>query len=78
MLDNDHLRNLLYLKYTNTSDIVDRILSRNWETDHECLMELNAIKTGFDNREEWAMRGKFDLKLVFYLMETHSFKRNFI
>lgn len=58
--DYDQLRkDLIYLKYTNTSNVVDRILSHNWEKNHECSTELTAIKTGWDNHEEWAIRGKF-------------------
>lgn len=58
--DYDHLRKeLIYLKYSNTSGIIDRILSHNWTKNNECLSELSAMKTGWDNHEEWAVRGKF-------------------
>lgn len=49
---------LFYFRSINTSNIIDRVLSHNWTQNHECLTELKAIKTGLENHEEWALRGR--------------------
>lgn len=52
---------LFYLRNVDTSNIVDRILSRNWTENHDCLLELNAIKNGLKNHEEWAIEGILEI-----------------
>lgn len=56
---------LFYMRDFNTSNAINGILSHNWTENHECLMELNAIKIGLKNREEWAMRGNVKKKSKF-------------
>lgn len=58
-LEND----LFYLRNFNTSNIIDRVLSHNWTKNHECSTELNAIKKGLQNHEEWAIRGELYISL---------------
>lgn len=48
---------LFYMRNFNISNAIDGILSQKWTENHECLAELNAIKTGLKNHEEWAIRG---------------------
>ena len=49
---------LFSMRNFDISNAIDEILSRNWTQNHECLIELNAIKNGIKNHEEWAIRGK--------------------
>lgn len=43
----------------NISNVISEVLShKNWIENRECLMELTAIKHGFDDFEEWAVRSK--------------------
>lgn len=44
----------------DSSNILDTILNYDWTKNHECLNELKAIKNGFNNREEWAMKCKLN------------------
>lgn len=59
-------KKLFYLRNFNTSNIIDRVLSHNWTKNHECLTELNAIKTGLQNHEEWAIRGTLYFSLHYF------------
>lgn len=39
----------------NVSNVIFETISQhNWTENRECLMELNTIKNGIDNFEEWA------------------------
>lgn len=44
---------------------IDAIVSyRNiWSENQECSIELNSIKTGIDNNEEWVTKCEFDLSM---------------
>lgn len=56
-------KELFYLKNFNTSNIVNGILTYNWtQNQEECLKELNAIKIGVENREEWAIKGRMNFE----------------
>lgn len=37
-----------------SSVIMETISQHNWTENHECLVELTAIKNGIDNFDEWA------------------------
>lgn len=52
------------LRNFDASNAIKRILSGNWTENHECLIELNAIKSGLNNHEEWAIRGELDSNIV--------------
>lgn len=57
-------RDLFYLRNFDASNLIERVLSPiNWITNHECLAELTAIRDGLENHEEWAIRGKPDLRI---------------
>lgn len=59
----------------NFSNLISEIsLQKNWRENRECLMELTAIKHGFDVFDEWAVKRKaysnsFETKFLneFYL-----------
>lgn len=63
-------KQLFYLRNFNTSSIIDKILFHNWTENHECLTELNAIRKGLQNHEEWAIRGK--LYFSYYIVSKIS------
>lgn len=63
--DNQALREIIYLRSFDPANIINGILSHNWIKNHDCLIELNAIKTGLENHEEWAIRGKQHFNLRF-------------
>lgn len=46
----------LFLKndFNISNIIIETISKHDWAENHECLLELNAIKNGIDNFEEWA------------------------
>lgn len=51
----------------NVSNAISTILSHNWTKNHECIIELNAIKKGLVNQEVWAMKCKLKMEnLLFY------------
>lgn len=52
-------KDFLSLRNFHRSKAIDEVLFYNWTENHECLIELNAIKNGLDNYEEWAARSKF-------------------
>lgn len=38
-------------------NVIDAILShKNWTGNHECSIELNSIKRGIENHEEWVKK----------------------
>lgn len=53
-------KNLMFASKFDRSNFIDSILTFNWTKNHECLNELNAIKTGVTNREKWAIKRQFD------------------
>lgn len=53
-------RDIFYLKDFNTWNAISGTLSKNWTENHECFIELNAIKNGLKKHEEWAIRGKLE------------------
>lgn len=56
----EHLKNNFHatndLNITNT---IGEFMSQNRTENHECLIELNAIKNGIINFDEWAITRKF-------------------
>ena len=34
-------------------------MSHNWTENSDCLIELNAIRNGIQNSEEWAIKSKY-------------------
>lgn len=39
---------------------IDAILShKNWTENHECSIELNSIKNGIENHEEWVTKCEY-------------------
>lgn len=55
-------KDILYVRNFNTWDAISGVLSQNWTKNQECLSELNAVKSGLEKDEEWALRGKLDSK----------------
>lgn len=45
-------------KNFNISNIVDEVLFGDWTDNIHCLVELNAIKFGLTNFEEWAVKSR--------------------
>lgn len=45
------------MRHFNVPNSVSRILSHNWTDNQDCLIELNAIKNGLENDEQWAIQG---------------------
>lgn len=44
----------------NIPNAIDTILSHsNWTENHECVIELNAIKDGIESNEEWVTNCKY-------------------
>lgn len=59
--DNDQIqKDLFNLRKFNVSSAINGILNHNWLENRECLIELNAIKNGLDNDEQWAMKGRLN------------------
>ena len=50
------VRNLFPSNKFDISSAINGILSQNWTQNQECLIELNAIKKGINNHEEWAIK----------------------
>lgn len=44
----------------NVTNIVNEILLGDWTNNIHCLVELNAIKFGLKNFDEWAVKSGFD------------------
>ena len=51
-------KNLISVKNLDIFYGINEILFGNWTQDRQCLTELNAIKNGLKNSEEWAFKGK--------------------
>lgn len=59
---NDQIRTRnLFIENFNTTEIIKRISSHHWIVNQECVNELNAIINGRNNRQLWAVKGKFEL-----------------
>ena len=54
------LRNLFFMRNFNVSNAINEILSSNWTENHKCLVELNAIKSGVNNYDEWAIKCRWN------------------
>lgn len=52
------IEDLIFMRNFNKSNAIDAILSHNWTKNHECLMELNALKKGLIDHEGWAIKCK--------------------
>lgn len=52
--------------FTMTNTILE-IMVHNWSENYQCLNELNAIKNGIFNTDEWAVARKFFLLLAIEL-----------
>lgn len=64
-LENNQIRaDTFYLRNFNAPNAISGISSRYWTENHECLIELNAIKNGIDQHEEWAIRGRSNFTFV--------------
>lgn len=59
-LDNDLVKqNIFSMKRVNIPNSISEILSHNnWTNNQDCLIELNAIQTGIENGERWAIQGR--------------------
>lgn len=55
----ERIRNELFSDISNTITIIES-LSQNWTENHECLIELNAIKNGIINSDEWAIKSTWN------------------
>lgn len=60
---NQFEKELFYIRNFDVSRAINEILTYNWTKNQECLNEINAIKSGIENHEEWAIRGKLDFFL---------------
>lgn len=60
-------KGIFYLRNFDTSTTIDGILSYEWTKNRECLIELNEIKKGLENHEEWALKGE----QKFYFIKYH-------
>lgn len=56
----DQIKHDLYsMRDFNISNLISEMWSHaNWRENRECLMELTAIKHGFDVFDEWAVKRK--------------------
>lgn len=52
----------------NISNIVHEVLHADWTDNFHCLVELNAIKYGLRNFDEWAIRSWYSI-LFFQSLE---------
>lgn len=52
--------------------IIETMSKHNWTENHECLVELLAIKNGIDNFEEWGLERMYKC-LLFHLNKCFSF-----
>lgn len=55
---NKTFNNLNFAREFDYSNILGSMLTFDWTNNHECFYELNEIKNGIINREEWAIRCK--------------------
>ena len=63
-LDNDFLKKDIFsIKHFNIPNTINEILSQNWTDNQDCLIELNAIKSGLENDEQWAINGKLNFPI---------------
>lgn len=51
-------KNLFSIRNFDILNGIDWIVHGNWTQDQQCSTELNAIKNGLSNSEEWAFRSK--------------------
>lgn len=58
--DNDLAKKDIFsLKHLNIPKSFSKVLSHsNWTNNQKCFTELNAIKTGLENNERWAIQGE--------------------
>lgn len=55
----EHLKRNFYAKSDlNITHVIGEFVSQNWTENHKCLNELNAIKNGIINFDEWAITRK--------------------
>lgn len=55
---------IIALNKINISSIISEFTSHHdWMANRNCLIELNAIRNGFENYEEWAFKCKFVYKI---------------
>lgn len=57
-IEDEFEKDLFYMKNFSIPESISAIVSQNWTENPECLIELNQIRKGLDNHEEWAIRGK--------------------
>lgn len=53
---------LFSIRNLDISKTISETLFSNWTDNHDCSIELNAIKSGLINSEEWAYKGEFESK----------------
>lgn len=51
----------------NISNLIDGILFGDWLENIHCLVELNAIKRGLENFDEWGIKSRLFLHLYFWM-----------
>lgn len=55
----EHLKRSFYAKSDlNITNVIGGFMSQNWTENRKCLTELNAIKNGITNFDEWAITRK--------------------
>lgn len=59
-IDFEQIKHDLYaIRDFNISNVIREISSdKNWSGNRECLLELTAIRDGFDEFDEWAVKRK--------------------
>lgn len=52
-------KRLFTIREQNITKMIAETVFSNWTDKHECSIELDAIKGGLMNAEEWAFKGTF-------------------
>lgn len=66
------------MRHFNVPNSISRILSYNWTDNQDCLIELNAIKNGLENDEQWAIRRTSDFYRCIFLENKQKYQTIFV
>lgn len=64
-------KNLFSIRNFDVLNGIHETLFGNWTQDQQCLTELNAIKNGLKNSEEWAFKSKSMLSLSLFRCQSN-------
>lgn len=68
VFDFEQIKNDLF---SNVPNLISENGSPNWTESHNCLSELNAIKNGLNNLEEWAVKSRSNLNFIIIFVLNH-------